>query len=192
MIELLRRGFDEEVTHRALAEALRRSASVSNEQSERLAAELAPFVRAIPDALRCALAMSKDPRCGRAVAFATGAILNYLFDEDDLLPESSFGAIGLLDDAYLVHAFVGMLIQTYPFVDVSGASYAAPDRRSFEIVDALLPEGVTQALLRTCESTIQVARAFSPPAHGLDAVGPGIRPAIRIDAALKALGLVGT
>lgn len=192
MIELLRRGFDEEVTERAVAEALAQSASASNEQSERLAAELAPFLRAIPDALGCALAMSKDARCGRAVAFATGAILNYLFDEDDLLPESSFGVIGLLDDAYLLHAFVGMLIQTYPFVDVSGAGYAAPDRRSFEIADALLPEGVTQALLRTCESTIQVARALSPPAPGLDAVGPGIRPAIRFDAAVKALDSTGT
>ena len=59
--------------------------------------------------------MSKDPHFGRAVAFATGTILTYIFDEEDLLPEASFGVVGLLDDAYLVHGFVGSLSRMYPF-----------------------------------------------------------------------------
>jgi len=182
MIELLKRGFEEEINARDLADALR---THTPESVEQLAAELDSFLRAVPDAIAAAVAMTKDRRCGRAVAFATGAILNYLFDEDDLLPESSFGAIGLLDDAYLVHAFVAMLRQTFPFVEPA-ASYAAPEARVFDVVASLLPEGISQALLRTCESTIQVAQSLFVPADG--AIGETqVRADLRVTDALRAL-----
>jgi uncharacterized membrane protein YkvA (DUF1232 family) len=159
MIGLLRRGFDEEVTA-GLADALRRhAADVPADDVENLAISLERFLRAVPDALATALAMSKDPRCGPSVAFATGPILNYVLDEEDLLPEASFGALGLLDDAYLVHVFVAMLRQTYPYVETS-AAYAMPEQHTLEIVASLLPEGVAHALQRTCESTIHVAQAM--------------------------------
>jgi hypothetical protein len=111
--------------------------------------------------------MSKDPHFGRAVAFATGTILTYIFDEEDLLPEASYGIVGLLDDAYLVHEFVGSLGRTYP-VAAASIDYAAPDARTSEVVAALLPMGVADSLRRTCESTIQVAQALFPSGQSVD------------------------
>jgi hypothetical protein len=185
MIELLRRGFDQEVNADSLAEALRRHANdVAGDDVEQLAAVLDQFLRTVPDALRFVLGMSKDERCGRAVAFATGSILTYLFDEDDLLPEASFGTLGLLDDAYLAHCFAAMLRQTFPFAEPSVA-YASPDSRSFEAVASLLPEGVAQSLVRTSESTIQVARAFFPSTQGAEAGDARLDPVIRVDEAVR-------
>jgi uncharacterized membrane protein YkvA (DUF1232 family) len=162
MIDVLKRGLDAEITASGLGEALRQHAThLPADDVEQLASVLEQFLRAIPDALAFALALSKDPRCGRSVAFATGPILNYLFDDEDLLPESSFGALGLLDDAYLVHVFVAMLQQMYPFATPAPA-YSAPDRRAFEVVASFLPEGVAHSLRRTCESTIMVAQALVP------------------------------
>ena len=110
MIDLLRLGFDKRISAEGLAESLRPHASdIPSEDLDRLAAVLEQFLRTVPDALATALGMSKDPYCGRAVAFATGAILTYLFDEEDLLPEASYGLVGMLDDAYLVHGFVTTL-----------------------------------------------------------------------------------
>ena len=114
MIDLLRIGFDERVSADAMAEGLRRHAGdLSGEDVDELATVLAGYLRGVPDALEAALAMSKDPHFGRAVAFATGTILTYIFDEEDLLPEASFGVVGLLDDAYLVHGFVDSLRRMY-------------------------------------------------------------------------------
>lgn len=79
MIGLLRLGFDEGITVDGIADALREHAGdVPGEDVEQLAAVLELFLRTVPDALATALGMSKDPHCGRAVAFATGSILNYL------------------------------------------------------------------------------------------------------------------
>ena len=136
--------------------------------------------------------MSKDQRCGRAVAFATGPILMYLLDEDDLLPESSFGIIGLLDDAYLVHTFVALLGQMYPFAALPPDAYTAPEARSFEVVASFLPDGVAHALLRTSETTIQVAQALFPATQGTDDAVPGFRPVIRVGEAVQAAIGVGS
>jgi hypothetical protein len=186
MIELLKRALDEELSGDGLAESLRAHTDhASPDEIEQLIPVLEDFLRSIPDALAWALALSKDPRCGRAVAFAIGPVLNYVFDDDDLLPESSFGSLGLLDDAYLVHAFAARLAQTYPFVEPS-VPYAPPDGRAFEVVASLLPNGVAQALLRTCASTLLVSQALlpqSPP--GQDGAIPAL-PAIRVDEALRA------
>jgi hypothetical protein len=184
MIAQLRRGIEEEITPAEVAKILRRHTNDSSEDIEQLAPVLVDFLRGIPDALAYAMAMAKDERCGRPVSFAIGTVLNYVFDEEDLLPEASYGAVGLLDDAYLVHGFVAMLRQTYPFVEPP-TSYSPPDEQAFEIVAALLPEGVAHSLLRTCRSTIQVAQALFP------AASPGgaeesVRPTIRVDEAIRA------
>jgi len=185
MIAQLRRGIEEEITAVEVAEVLARHASDADEDVGQLVPVVVEFLHGVPDALELALAMAKDEHCGRSVAFATGTVLNYVFDEDDLLPEASFGTVGLLDDAYLVHGFVALLRETYPFVEPS-TSYSPPDQQAFEIVAALLPDGVAHSLLRTCRSTIQVAQALFPGAPANDtreSTGP---PTIRVSEALRA------
>ena len=190
MIGLLRLGFDEGISADELAAALGRHAGdVASEDVDQLAAVLEGYLRTVPDALGAALAISKDPHCGRAVAFATGPILAYVFDEEDLFPEASYGLLGMLDDAYLVHGFVAALRRMLPFVESSAAAHEALDDRGSEIVAALLPEGVAQSLLRTCESTIQVAQALFPSALDTDAAGVSHRPEVRVAAAVAAAGL---
>jgi uncharacterized membrane protein YkvA (DUF1232 family) len=185
MIDVLKRGLDAEITASGLGDALRQHANhLSTDDVEQLASVLEQFLRAVPDALAFALALSKDPRCGRSVAFATGPILNYVFDDEDLLPESTFGALGLLDDAYLVHVFVAMLRQMYPFA-APAVAYSAPDRRAFEVVASFLPEGVAHSLRRTCESTILVAQALFVPAQGDGAAEPLAPPEIRVSEAAR-------
>ena len=186
MIDLLRIGFDEKVTADAIADGLRRHAGdVASEDVDELAAVLEGYLRAVPDALEAALAMSKDPHFGRAVAFATGTILTYIFDEEDLLPEASYGVVGLLDDAYLVHGFVDSLRRMYPLASPS-SKYEAPDARTSEIVAAVLPEGVAESLRRTCESTIQVAQALFPSGQRVDGADARIEPQLRVEKALAA------
>jgi hypothetical protein len=186
MISLLKRVLDESITADRLAEALRQHANdVPSGDVEQLATVLEQFICAVPDALAWALALSKDSGGGRPVAFATGSILNYVFDEEDLFPESSFGSLGFLDDAYLVHGFAAMLAQAYPLAQPAVA-YSAPDDRAFRVVASLLPEGVAQSLLRTCESTIQVAQALFLPAQENGAADPSFRPEIRVGEAVRA------
>jgi uncharacterized membrane protein YkvA (DUF1232 family) len=187
MIDLLKRGLDEVITADQLAEALRqRAGDVPREDIDHLAAVLEQFLRGMPDALAAALAMSKDPRCGRAVAFATGTVLTYIFDEEDLLPEASYGTLGLLDDAYLVHGFVATLRRMFPFADASAISYTAPDERSSQVVASFLPEGVAQSLLRTCESTIHVAQALFLTGDGTNSSGEAYHFDIRVAEAAAA------
>jgi hypothetical protein len=185
MIALLKHGLEAELASEDLAQALQRHADgLRADDIEQLATSVERFLRGIPDAVQWALVLSKDPRCGRSVAFATGSILTYLFDDEDLLPESSFGNLGLLDDAYLVHAFVSKLAQTFPFA--ADLPDSAPDRDAFDVVAALLPDGVAHALLRTSESTIQVAQALFASASA-DGASEAFRPEIRVDEALHAV-----
>ena len=181
MIDLLRKGFDE-VSADAIADGLRRHAGeATNEEVDRLAKVLEPYLRSVPDALEAALRMSKDPHFGRAVAFATGTILTYIFDEEDLLPEASYGVVGMLDDAYLVHAFVGALTRMYPS---AAAEYAAPDAHTSELVATVLPEGVADSLRRTCDTTIQVAQALFPSGQKVDGVAAEYEPQLRVSDAV--------
>jgi uncharacterized membrane protein YkvA (DUF1232 family) len=184
MIDLLRIGFDEGISADQIADGLRRHAGdVVSEDVDELAPVLEGYLRAVPDALATALGMSKDPHFGRAVAFATGTILTYIFDEEDLLPEASYGVVGLLDDAYLVHGFVDSLGRMYPSAAVE---YAAPDARTSEVVAAVLPEGVADSLRRTCESTIQVAQALFPSGQSVDAAEVTFEPQLRVAEAVAA------
>jgi len=180
MIGLLRLGFDEGISADELAAALRRHAGdVASEDIDQLAGVLEVYLRTVPDALGAALAISKDPHCGRAVAFATGTILTYVFDEEDLLPEAAYGTVGMLDDAYLVHRFVDSLRRMYPFA-APPIAYEAPDPRTSEVVAAVLPEGVADSLLRTCESTIQVAQALFPSRQGAGTADVPFEPELRV------------
>ena len=180
MIGLLRLGFDEGISADELAAALRRHAGdVASEDVDQLAGVFERYLRAVPDALGAALGMSKDPHCGRAVAFATGTILTYVFDEEDLLPEATYGTVGMLDDAYLVHGFVDSLKRMYPFA-APPTAYEAPDAHTSEVVAAVLPEGVAESLLRTCESTIQVAQALFPSRQGASTADGGYEPELRV------------
>jgi hypothetical protein len=180
MIDLLRIGFDERISDAAIAEGLRRRAGdVPGEDVDELAAVLAGYLRTVPDALEAALSMSKDVHFGRAVAFATGTILTYIFDEEDLLPEASYGVVGLLDDAYLVHEFVGTLGRMFPSA-VTQTEYASPDARMSDVVAAVLPGGVAESLRRTCESTIQVAQALFPSGQRIDGAGVPSEPQLRV------------
>jgi hypothetical protein len=187
MIALLRAGFDERISIDEIAEALRRHAGhTPPDELEQLAAVLEPYLRSVPDALATALSISKDPHCGRAVAFATGTMLTYIFDEEDLLPEATFGVVGMLDDAYLMHAFVGSLSRMYPFAMPASVPYTAPDVRATQVVASLLPEGVAESLLQTCESTIQVAQALFPAGLSSSSGGIAVEPIIRLSAAIAA------
>ena len=180
MIGLLRLGFDEGISADELAAALRiHAGDVASEDVDQLAAVLEGYLRTVPDALGAALAISKDPHCGRAVAFATGTILTYVFDEEDLLPEAIYGTVGMLDDAYLVHGFVDSLRRMYPFA-APEIAYEAPDTRTSEVVAALLPGGVAESLLRTCESTIQVAQALFPSRQGAGTADAPYEPELRV------------
>jgi hypothetical protein len=184
VIDLLRRGFEEQISADEIADGLRyHAADVAGKDVDELAGLLESYLRAVPDALGAALGMSKDPHFGRAIAFATGTILTYIFDEEDLLPEATYGVVGLLDDAYLVHEFVGSLSRMYP---LAASEYAAPDARTSEIVAAVLPEGVAESLRRTCESTIQVAQALFPSGQGADSAGVSVEPKLRVAEAVAA------
>ena len=186
MIGLLRLGFDEGIAADEIGAALRAHAGdVASEDVDQLAGVLERYLRTVPDALGAALGMSRDPHCGRAVAFATGTILAYVFDEEDLLPEATYGTVGMLDDAYLVHGFVDSLRRMYPFAAPSIA-YEVPDARTSEVVAAVLPEGVADSLLRTCESTIQVAQALFPSGQSVDAAEVTFEPQLRVAEAVAA------
>jgi hypothetical protein len=188
MIGLLKLGFDQGITADDLADTLgRHSDDVAADDVEQLANVLEQYLRTVPDALATALSMSKDPHCGRAVAFASGTILTYIFDEEDLLPEASYGTLGLLDDAYLVHGFVATLQRMYPFAE-SSVAYDAPDERASEVVASLLPEGVALSLLQTSESTVQVAQALFPSGQRAGAPDVAFQPEIRVAEAVAANG----
>lgn len=186
MIDLLKIGFDQGISADEIAEGLHRHADeAAAGDVDQLAALLENYLRTVPDAIAAALGMSKDPHFGRPVAFATGTILTYIFDEEDLLPEASYGVVGLLDDAYLVHGFVDALRRMYPSAAPT-TDYAAPDAFASDVVAAVLPEGVAESLRRTCESTIQVAQALFPSGQSVDGVDVTYEPKLRVSEALTA------
>jgi hypothetical protein len=130
--------------------------------------------------------MAKEQRFGRSVAFAAGQVLVYLVDEDDLFRDEELGALGLLDDAYLIHACLAALRYTFPELSVP-EGYVPPDEQSLAAVRALLPAGVAEALDRTSESLVRVAAALYS-GGGQDSSGPpSPRPTLRVGEALASL-----
>lgn len=155
-----------------------------------MASTLEAFLATMPDAVEWALGASKDPRWGRAVSFGTGSVLQYLFDEDDLFPESRFGVLGLIDDAFLVHAFVGALHATLG-LPLDGDAYRAPDREVIAVVATLLPQGVADALRRTADGLVTIATAIFAPAPTLIDLKHSMDPVLRGAAAAHALAANG-
>ncbi|HEY3486056.1 MAG TPA: hypothetical protein VGK49_11780 [Ilumatobacteraceae bacterium] len=187
MIEQLRQGLVVDVTADGIARALTDvDGDIAADDLARVSEVLAEFIQRVPDAIGEALAMSKDPRCGRAIAFAVGSILTYVFDPDDLLSESGHGDLGLLDDAYLVHTFVGQLAAMYPFA--STGSHEPPGLEVMRAVAAILPDGIAPSLARTCDTILHVAQAlFVAGADGGGAAVPEVELQLRVAEAVHAM-----
>ncbi len=156
------------------------------EDLRELAELLEMYVHGLPVAIDALTAMTKEPQVGRSVSFAAGQVLLYLIDEDDLFAERELGAIGLLDDTYLVHACIAAVRSAFPQI-AAPPGYEPPDARTGAAVRSLLPAGATEALDRTCENLVRVAAAlFSGNAGG--APPPSAeRPGLRVEQALSAV-----
>jgi hypothetical protein len=151
-----------------------------------LAELLASYLNGVPSALDALTAMAKERPHGRSVAFAAGQVLVYLVDEDDLFREAEFGALGLLDDAYLIYGCLEALRFAFPDLNVTGA-YTPPDGRSLAAVRSLLPAGVADALDRTCENLVQVAAALYSSGGPASSAPERPRSSLRVGDALAAL-----
>jgi hypothetical protein len=151
-----------------------------------LAAVLERYLNGVPSALDALTAMTKEPRFGRSVAFATGQVLVYLVDEDDLFRDADLGALGLLDDVYLIHACIAALRLALPELSVPD-TYAPPDERSLAAVRTLLPAGVAEALDRTTENLARVAAALYSSGGQGSSTPPPSRPTLRVGDALAGL-----
>lgn len=150
-----------------------------------LAELLESYLNSVPSALEALTAMAKERPYGRSVAFAAGQVLVYLIDEDDLFRDAEFGALGLLDDAYLIHACLDALRFAFPDLNVPGG-YAPPDGRSLAAVRSLLPAGVADALDQTCENLVRIAALYSGGGQGSSAPEPP-PSSLRVGEALAAL-----
>ncbi|MGH9841195.1 MAG: hypothetical protein ACREEM_20775 [Blastocatellia bacterium] len=183
---------EQEVSSEALIPLLAGCApEAAPDRIKELAALLEPFLRSIPQALSVAIQMTKSRGSSRAVAFATGQALDYLFDEDDLLPERDFGILGLLDDAYLAHIYAGMLSRMYPQVDTSGTGYQPPDERTLNVVRSLLPAGIASALERTVDNLLLVAHSLFGSGGGAEGHPSQPAPVLQVSEAIRAMDSAG-
>ena len=184
---LLSKALAEEASATKLETSLAREApEIPDADIRELAEALERYLNGVPSALEALTAMAKEPRVGQSVAFAAGQVLVYFVDEDDLFRDAELGALGLLDDAYLVHACLAALRSTFPELTTS-TGYAPPDERSLAAVRALLPAGVAEALDRTSQSLVRVAAALYS-GGGQDSSAerlPG--PTLRVSDALAAM-----
>jgi hypothetical protein len=184
---LLSRALAEEASAAKLESVLAREApEIPDADIRELAEALELYLNGVPSAIDALTTMAKEPRVGRSVAFATGQVLVYLVDEDDLFRDAELGALGLLDGAYLIHACLAAVRSTFPEVNVPEA-YVTPDERLLAAVRALLPAGVAEALDRTSESLVRVAAAlYSGGGDGSSAPSPP-QPTLRVAEALAGL-----
>ena len=165
----------------------RESDEVDGANLHRLAEALKGYLTGVPDAMNALIAMGKQPPYGRSVAFASGQVLLYLVDEDDLFGEAEFGALGLLDDAYLIHACVAACRAFFPGIE-QPHGYTPPDGATAAAVRALLPAGVPEALDRTCENLVRVAGAMYSGGGPGAAAEDGPTFSLRVEDAVAALG----
>jgi uncharacterized membrane protein YkvA (DUF1232 family) len=184
---LLSGALAEEANATKLEDWLAREApDIPRAEIRRLAELLEDYLKGVPKALDALTAMAKEPPYGRSVAFAAGQVLVYLVDEDDLFRDEELGALGLLDDAYLIHACLAALRAALPELNVA-AGYTPPDGSALAAVRSLLPAGVPDALDRTCENLVRVAAAlYSGGGQGSSAPEPP-RSKLRVADALAAL-----
>lgn len=187
MMNYLQLGLRKDCTSRELTAALAKLAPhVEGREIDELASLLESYLLSVPSALSVAVGAVRQEGCGRAVTFAAGQILEYMFDPEDLLPEQEVGVLGLLDDAYLLHTYVALLYRMYPQISHS-QTYQPPDSHSMHVVRSLLPDGVSAALDRTCENLLLVAGAlFGPDGRQ---PGPPSRstPALRVEEGVAAM-----
>jgi hypothetical protein len=186
--ELLSNALAEEASATKLEDWLAREApDIPRADMRRLAELLEDYLNGVPSALDALTAMTKEPPYGRSVAFAAGQVLVYLLDEEDLFRDADFGALGLLDDAYLIHACLAALRAAFPELSVP-AGYVPPNASALAAVRSLLPAGVPDALDRTCENLVRVAAAlYSGGRQGSSDSEPP-RSTLRVGDALAALG----
>ena len=156
------------------------------DELRQLAPVLAAYLNSLPDAVAALSALAKDRRFGRGASFAAGSVLLYLVDEDDFLPESELGALGLLDDAYLAHRCVAALTAAFPQLGLPDG-YEPPDAHATAAVRSLLPAGVADALDRTCDNLARAGALFT--GGGGDAAGAAgeERPPLRVSDAVETL-----
>ena len=150
-----------------------------------LAELLQDYLNGLPSALDALIAMTKQRPLGRSIAFAAGQVLLYLVDEEDLFSEE-LGALGLLDDAYLIHASLTALRSTFPELSMP-PGYAPPDGRALAVVRTLLPAGVPEALDRSCENLVRVAATLYSGGGQGEAGPEPPRPTLRVGDALASL-----
>src|SRR5690349_18748911 len=101
--QLLARELATQTNERDLVAALP-SLGTNGRDPEELAGLVASYLNGVPDAIEALIAMTRSQQYGRSAAFVTGQALVYLVDADDLFDDEALGALGLIDDAYLVHA----------------------------------------------------------------------------------------
>jgi hypothetical protein len=184
--ELLSSALVDEASAAKLEASLSREApDIPEGDIRELAESLERYLNDIPGALDALTAMAREQRFGRAVAFAAGQVLVYFVDEEDLFRDTEVGALGLLDDAYLMYACIAALRLAFPELSVPEA-YAPPDERSLAAVRSLLPAGVAEALDRTSQNLVQVAGALHAGGEGAPPAEP-VRPSLRVADAVAAL-----
>lgn len=188
MVNLLRISLEDEISSQTLVPLLAKYApGMAADRLTELAALLEPFLRSIPQALLVAIQMTKNYKHSRAVAFVTGQALNYIVDEDDLLPEQDFGIIGFLDDAYLAHTYAGRLFRMYPEAIKSVVNYQPPDEHTFEVVRSMLPAGVASAIEQTIDNLLLVANTLFGGCAGAEENHSKLAPTLQISEAIKAM-----
>jgi uncharacterized membrane protein YkvA (DUF1232 family) len=185
--ELLSKALAGQASATKLEEWLAREApDIARADVRRLAELLEDYLNSVPSALDALTSMAKQPPYGRSVAFAAGQVLVYFVDEEDLFPDAEFGALGLLDDAYLIHACLAALCAAFPELSVP-AGYAPPNASALAAVRSLLPAGVPDALDRTCENLVRVAAALYAGGGQVPSAPEPPRSTLRVSDALAAL-----
>lgn len=184
---LLSNALEEEASATKLeARLVDEAEDVPSADLRELAELLESYLRSVPSALDALTAMAKERPYGRSVAFTAGQVLLYLVDEDDLFRDADFGALGLLDDAYLIHASLEALRFAFPELDMP-AGYVPPDERALAAVRSLLPGGVADALDRTCENLVGIAAALYSGGGQASSAPERPRSSLRVGDALAAL-----
>ncbi len=123
------------------------------------------------------------PVCGRAAGFAYGEVLRYCFDEEDLLPEATWGVLGLLDDAWLLKSLHQQLSARFSFVNDEPFFQAPPPED--DLIRRLLGHPVCDALEATARSLTVVASAlFMTAANGVAPSEMAVVPTLYLAEAL--------
>ena len=135
--------------------------NVPSDELRELAELLEKYVHGLPVAIDALTAMTKEPQVGRSVSFAAGQVLLYLIDEDDLFAERELGAIGLLDDTYLVHACIAVARSAFPQI-AAPAGYEPPDAHTVAVVRSLLPAGGRKLWIEPAKTSSGLPRRCFP------------------------------